>query len=431
MRLLFANNWFENIKSNAKLSADVAYNVAGFIVSSASAVAFNIIIARIYGAAALGVFNLVYATYILFSQVAAAGIHLSVAKYAAEFSNDQNKRNANVTAAILLTCCTAGLACAVLFAARGWIGAAMKSPEVAPGLLYALPGLAFFSLNKVLLGVLNGCQRMKAYAIAGAARYVAMLGMLVVFVIMRVPSVALPLLFSIAEAVLLLGLAFYLIGLFRPTFAGLTPWFLSHAIFGVKAFGSGALLELNTRIDILMLGYFTDTRIVGIYSLAALLAEGFIQLVSAVRSTVNPMLTRLYCAGKIKELQQLVARGLEIFYPAMAALGILLVIAYPAAVFVFLPGNDFISAWPVFIILMLGAILSSGYMLFSMLLVQAGFPGRYTQMVLLAVLANVVLNWLLIPVWGMYGAALATCISFIFSALLTKIFVTRYLRFPI
>ena len=55
-------------------------------------------------------------------------------------------------------------------------------------------------------------------------------------------------------------------------------WLIEHLNFGVKGFLSGALAEVNTRVDVILLGLYTNFTIVGIYTFAATFAEGFSQI---------------------------------------------------------------------------------------------------------------------------------------------------------
>jgi O-antigen/teichoic acid export membrane protein len=73
-----------------------------------------------------------------------------------------------------------------------------------------------------------------------------------------------------------------------------------------------------------------------------------------------------------------------------------------------------------FAILMLGLAASSPWMPFNQVLLMGGKPGWHTIYILLSVAANVVLNLLLVPYYGLLGAAIATAIAFVFSALLLR-----------
>ena len=100
----------------------------------------------------------------------------------------------------------------------------------------------------------------------------------------------------------------------------------------------------------------------------------------------------------------------------MAALGLLAIGVYPLAVRIAVPDSDFSSTWPIFAILSVGIVLKSGYNAFYGVLLQGGRPGTHTLFVLCVVACNVILNAMLIPLYGIYGAALATAVVFVLEA---------------
>ena len=52
-------------------------------------------------------------------------------------------------------------------------------------------------------------------------------------------------------------------------------------------------LDLNTRVDILLLGVIAGSESVGIYSIGSLFAEGLYQLTMVPRCTYDPVVTHL------------------------------------------------------------------------------------------------------------------------------------------
>ena len=63
---------------DGKFSKDLLWNASAFALSALLGVLVNLLIVRFYDPAALGVFNLVYASYILLSQLAVGGVHLAI-----------------------------------------------------------------------------------------------------------------------------------------------------------------------------------------------------------------------------------------------------------------------------------------------------------------------------------------------------------------
>ena len=59
---------------STKFRRDVLYNVAGLGVAGVCGILLNFLIGTLYDAAALGIFNQVFATYIIFAQFAVLGV---------------------------------------------------------------------------------------------------------------------------------------------------------------------------------------------------------------------------------------------------------------------------------------------------------------------------------------------------------------------
>lgn len=235
--------------------------------------------------------------------------------------------------------------------------------------------------------------------------------------------------FSAAEIVLFIGLALSVRGhLGIPRLRELKLWMGTHLPFGVKSFASGMLMELNTRVDVLMLGYFTSGSVVGGYSLGAMLAEGLSQLSIVFRTNFNPLLTRYLAEGRNEELRSLFRHGKRAGYLVVGGVGTLAILLFPYVVGFVTRNPDFRHSWLVFAILTGGVIVTAGYTPFGQILIQGGRPGWHGVMTLAAVLCNALLNWLFIPVWGPAGAAVATALALCFSVVLVNMLTYRFFR---
>lgn len=416
----------------SKFGKDVSWNFASFIILGITGIVLNILVGRFYGAGVLGVFNQVFALYIFFSQFAVFGIHFSVLKHVAEFAEDRRKCNAIITSAIAITAICTTIICLIAYMMVNWIGEVLESPDVGKGILFILPGLFCFALNKVFFSILNGLRHMKAFALVQAIRYLMMLIILVGCIVFRAPGVVLPAIISGAEVIIFLILIIYTLKFYTPVGVGMwSGWERRHINFGTRSFLSGTMAELNTRVDVLMLGYFSSDSVVGIYSIAALIVEGLAQISVVVRNNLNPLLTELITQHRTDELRQTVSRGIKLFYLAMGLIGIAAVIMYPYFIRLLVANKDFIASWAPFGILMSGIIISSGYLPFNMIMVQAGYPGLHTFYVAAIIFSNVLLNGLLIPFYGMYGAAYATAASYILSVFYLKFLVRKTISIQI
>ena len=64
-----------------KFTSDLIWNFFSLGILACSGIIINIFIARYYGSSYLGVFNQVFAIYILLSQFAIGGVHFSTLKH--------------------------------------------------------------------------------------------------------------------------------------------------------------------------------------------------------------------------------------------------------------------------------------------------------------------------------------------------------------
>jgi len=405
-------------KLDGKLLEDTAWNYAAFAVMAATGVILNFFIAIRFGIETLGVFNQIYAVYIVAAHLAVFGIHDSAQKYIAEHANNADAGAAIARTAILLAGGIGLVVALVIYLASGWVGGIADSAPVGLGVELAAPGLLFFALNKVLMGILNGERRMKAFALAQGGRVLAILGFALLVAFKDWPGYMLGAAFSVAE-VLLLPALLIMVNPWRQgpaTGENSREWCRKHLDFGVKALPNGFLAESYVRVDVLMLMVFVGDAAVGIYSFAAMFIEGLYQVPVVIRTVVNPVLVRLVGAGDMGELakfgRKVMALSAVVFITA-AGLA-LLIFPYLEP---FFPAGLVSGAYPILITICVGLALYAAFVPLDFILMQAGQPGWQSGLMTVNICVNAALNLTLIPIYGIEGAAMATAAAFAISSL--------------
>ena len=302
----------------------------------------------------------------------------------------------------------------------------MSSPAVGEGIFWAAPGLALFSINKYFLNTLNGLQEIKLFSAFSSLRYVGLLMGVVFFHLSGADGNKLPAIFTISEFLLFVLLTINLRTLFRwNTATGHWPWLRRHLTFGVKAMPGGVFAEANTRVDVLMLGYFLSDSAVGLFSFAAILAEGLLQFPLVIKRQVDPVITAYAVAGDNVGLERFLRKVRNTVYILTAIIGITAIAAYPYFIAIVQPAGELQDSWMVFTILMGFAALQGGYIALGGVLSQTGHPGRQTIYLMMAIVTNVILNIVLIPQMGINGGAFATGITYVASVFYLKHLVSR------
>ena len=409
-----------------KLTRDIGWTMGSFVMLAMSGMVINLVVAGTRDAAALGVFNQAYAVYIIASQLATLGLHYSVLRHAALHEADEEVRGRMFfTAAV----CALGLgiaAAAVVGALAGQLGALFDSPATGRAIAWAAAGLTLFSLNKVLLAYLNGLRRMKAFSILQGLRY--LLVMLAVCVVAAGPwpieraTVA----FLAAEVVTAVTTMAYLARHHLARHLQFSrEWLHQHIRFGSKGLAAGMFAEFNSRIDVLLIGFFLPDREVGIYSFAAMMVDGVYHVLAMIRINFNPVLVGALRDGDHDGAMNLRRQSARFVLPATLVMALLAVAALTVLATWVVPQKDLHLGLSSLLILMGGLTLVSALVPFDNLLMVSGHPGYQTLQQVLTVAANALVAVLLLPVWGIAGAALGTAVSYVAGAAALLIFSRR------
>lgn len=402
---------------------DLIWNLVPVVLLAVVGLGMKLLIGRPdwWGKAALGVFNLVTISWFSFAVLGAFGLQYAVLRAVAEDPDDPDRVAAVVAGALVPAVVLAAATTGAYLLLRGVFGE-LQGPAVAEGMLWAAPGLFCFAVNKVLLGVVNGLRRMRAFAVYTSLRYVLIaIGLVLARLWWELDAAQLPAIWTFTEGALLLVLVGELLATVRLSRgAGWTAWARRHLDFGARGVIATLAAEVNSKLDVWLLGTAVSNAQVGIYALASALFEGVTQLAVVLQNLVNPVLARQIAGGAHRDAEAVARRTRRWFVPALAGAALIGAAAYPLLIPPLIGDPDFIDgAWP-FAILMAGVIGASPYLPFGQVLLMAALPGWHTGYVLATVTVTLAGNLALIPLLGMRGAALAAAVSLVASALLLR-----------
>jgi O-antigen/teichoic acid export membrane protein len=199
-----------------------------------------------------------------------------------------------------------------------------------------------------------------------------------------------------------------------------------------KSLSFGGQISLATvatflvfRIDQGILAYMVPAGQLGLYVVAVSLAERLRMLPDSIATAFLPRL-----ANEIASRQLQVP---VIFrYTTTVSVGSMLLVAIigsPVVLLIF--GKDYYGMLPSFLLLLPGIAVGSGNSVLASDLAVRGKPKYSIWTGYMALVVNVILNFVLIPFMGIAGAALASCISYVGSGALWLIFYQRESRIPL
>lgn len=177
--------------------------------------------------------------------------------------------------------------------------------------------------------------------------------------------------------------------------------------YGIKTYAGSIGLFLHQRADVVMLGWWTSTSAVGLYSIAARLAEETWVISLSAAVILFPAVSR----GDRDHQMELTPRVCRITLWATAAIS--LVVAVPAErVISLLFSDSFAEASGVLRILLIGTISMSGSRILQNDLAGRGRPELGAYSVIISGAVNIALNLIVIPRFEVVGAAWSTAFSY-------------------
>ena len=195
--------------------------------------------------------------------------------------------------------------------------------------------------------------------------------------------------------------------------------------FGGQLFLASAIWMINTRADMLLVGYFLMDKDVGIYAIAVAFSSVF-QMIPGIISTVTyPMMSEYNSKGLHKANEILMNKTMKYVLIFSSIAGILIIFLARDIIFWIL-GAEFLPAVVpltilVFIIIFYGSLAATGSA-FS----AAGRPDIAFKVNLVMLVPNLGLDILLIPRLGIIGAAIGTATAMLIGSILSI-----YLRYSI
>ncbi len=176
---------------------------------------------------------------------------------------------------------------------------------------------------------------------------------------------------------------------------------------GLKAYLANILQFLSYRVDYWIVGFFAGFRTLGLYSLASSLAQVFWLLPKSAATVLLPV----FASGERRDMesQALVGRLILCIGAAVAAAAAWLSSWWIPLLF----GKDFGEASRAFTILLIGGVPYTLSIVLASGLAARGLQGENTRASGWGFAATVFLDLLLIPRFGMMGAAVASSLSYL------------------
>lgn len=173
----------------------------------------------------------------------------------------------------------------------------------------------------------------------------------------------------------------------------------------------GALYLVNSQADILMIGTLEGIEPVGTYTIASRLASIIVFILTASNAVLSPMVSGLYSSRNMGELQNLITKSSRLVLVTSCGAALVLLLFRDQLLGAF--GKDFSAGGTILALLIFGQLINAFSGPVGMLMNMSGYEKQSLIIFLISAVANLLLNFYLIPQFGANGAAMATTVSMV------------------
>ncbi|MDP2925988.1 MAG: flippase [Nanoarchaeota archaeon] len=392
----------------------------GILISKLFAYVYRIIIARNFGPEVYGRFSLALIILGWFGVFASLGFHEGVLRYISIFRSRDDKDRLKYLYHISLSFIffLSLLSGIILFIFSEYISVNIfHDTNLVIFLRIFSIGVPFFALSNILLAVIQGFEKIKEYTfIFDITPSIIKIFMLLLFIYLGFNSN------SIIISYILGLLLIYLLSYYYCK-----KYLIKHSSYDLDKQSKskikkdlfsyswplvflGLLDAIFFYIDSLTIGYFKGTLEVGLYTSAVSIAMllGFFPTI--FMRLFLPIVTKEYAKKNlslVKELSKQVEKWVFIINLPVFALMFL----FPGAFINLLFGSEYISAEIPLRILSISFFIYSLSVIFYNLLSMAGKSKTILFNTVITAVINLTLNIIIVPIYGMSGAAFTTLFS--------------------
>lgn len=180
---------------------------------------------------------------------------------------------------------------------------------------------------------------------------------------------------------------------------------------------------LMQSVDIILLSKFLDFKMVAFYSVAIKLTTMISLVLSSVNVVHAPKIAEFFSAKNYRQLEESIKKATWLIFiltfPAIVILAIL------SGFILNLFGTEYIIAQNSLYILVVGQSVNTLCGSVGMYMNMTGKQNIFQKILLIALVLNIILNWILIPIYGINGAAFATSFSMIFWNIITVVYIYK------
>jgi O-antigen/teichoic acid export membrane protein len=410
------------------------YSYFAKIAATLLSIATSIIGARYYGPDMMGLVAIISSILSIASLLGMLGMGTSMLKYIPEYIGKYSI-NAGVALYkrfIFLTFIFSSLVgIALYFLSTIIADTIFHKPNLAFFISLAAGMVVFSSLNGINKMMLRSVKKIKLYAMLEFLPKVISLVLLLIMTFMYYEKYNLIYIAYGTTIVMTLITSVYMI-IFLMTLSKnpqsfVLPDYKNIISISFPMFLTGGVSLIIGQTEIFMIGVFRTANELGIYSVVLALATLPIFILRSINVIAAPKFSELYHAGKMDELQYVAQKSSKLAF--WMALPVFLALIFFGQLILNIYGEKFLVGYIPLMFLVAGQFINSTSGSVGYFLNMTGYQKEYRNMIIGSMIINVIINYLLIPKYGIVGASIASLASMSFSNIAAIFFIKHKLNF--
>ena len=194
--------------------------------------------------------------------------------------------------------------------------------------------------------------------------------------------------------------------------------------FGMKGQFATIFNVMNYKLDIFIIAYFLATNRLGIYSIAVSLTNILLFIPSSLINVLMPKAAdNMQIGSYLPRIIRIVVLLMSLFAFFLIVLGKIIIVN--------LYSSKFLDSYILLVVLLPGSIFLGINQMVTSALTGKGIPSVQSISAGLGFIMTILFDFLLIPKIGVFGAAIASSISYISMGITSVFFLYKYERTPI
>ncbi|WP_299332750.1 flippase [uncultured Psychroserpens sp.] len=420
-------NYFQQIKniSKGEFAKKTIFSFALKILGLALSYAFILIVSRCFGAESYGRFSIAFTVLNVFALVFALGIPDATIKIVSDQSIKSKYHFRKTSLSLIVLSSVIGAL--ILYFSSEFLSEFYKDDSLNRFFIVAAITLAPLVLLRLNYETLRGKKDIVKFGILSHVTPF-LIGSLVVLIAFygfhTVDDAIIIKAYAIGVAIALV-LSLFWTRNSSPT-SNLKKYPVKQLMhYSLPMLATSSFIFIMGWTDTLMLGYYNDKADVGIYNVVIRIARIAIIAITSINLVLAPKVSELYSSSQFDKMKQMIAKSTKLIFLLTAPIVLIIVIANKFVLSIF--GDEFIAGGTALVIIMISQFFNAMSGSVGQIMNMTGHHKNLRNFTLISAILNIVLNLILIPIYGILGAAIATASSSILLNLISVIFVKNRL----